>query len=426
MSQIPVDNSKNNINKKYRQEYHEGDIEYRLRSENRSRFQVWYLPLFSITLLLCTLLIPIESVIPLSILTWLALAFSIFGKIAQNQLIWDVRDFQDIRDVSHQGRLKRHYELASYLPQEKELEEETIETQIIDPIAYFDKVSTNWRTHLGVLSPTDTGKTSTLEYFMSLYTAKHKTLFIAIEPKDNKWQSLPAENVIRIKITPTPSEYNKIVNIFNWVIERAENRKTGLEPIDYEIILNLEEYLTTYNQIKTSPEMGTKQANFYLNKIKAIQNVGRSLGVHIVMISQSPVADDLGMSGGERSNMRLMMLGSNFGGFEAIERNIKNGQLVSGKDAQEKIKNQFDYWKPRLKNDRHPMIMANFIGGWEIFPMPLMSESDLKRLRIHSLSVNEFEDLRSILNDTGEDGFIDSSVTLKLKFDEILNDDLFT
>lgn len=396
MPNIPVDNngSSQHLDPLYRRKYHEGEIEYRLRSENRSRFEVWYLPLFSLGILTSSLLI--EDRESLSIFTLILISFiiSVFGKIAQNQLFWDVRDLQDIRDVNHQGRLERHRNISKYLPDKAD---EEIEVNLINSLDYFAIASQNWRTHLGLLSPTDTGKTSTLEYFMSLYTANHRTLFIAIEPKDNKWSSLPFENVFRISISPTIAEYNILINLLDWVIELAEKRKLGIEENAFEVILNLEEYLTTFQQIKVNPSLGAKQANLFISKIKALHNVGRSLGIHIVMISQSPVADDLGMSGGSRSNMRLLMLGSKLGGFDAIERNMRNSQLVATKEAQDSLKAQYDYYKPRLKRDRQPLLMTNLIDGWNIFPMPVFSDEQLSKFKIKSISVKEFPDLYEIL-----------------------------
>lgn len=351
---------------------HQGEVEYRLSSEYRSRWIAWLMPLASTVTLAGSMMVP-ESIWPeLSIIRTLlisgALIPSIMGKIAQNQIYLDGRINSDTRNVYNQGRNNRLFEISKHIPEKRN----TIETSPMIPgDKYLHDMAKGFDTHLGIMSPTGTGKTTTLEYFLSLYTAEHKTTVIAIEPKDNPWRSLPPENVFRISSKVTLEDLGKIMRITDFLLSECDKRKEDYFDkgiiSDNKIILILEEFLTVIKTVKVSH--GTKAANKLNANLKALQNIGRALGIHVILISQSPVADDLGLSGGERSNLRLMLLGSANGGYEAIERSINNSQLVPNGNKRMELELKFQDAKKQCPT-LQPIIMCNGNGDWDITIVP--------------------------------------------------------
>lgn len=355
---------------------HQGDIEFRLSNEYRNRYISNIGGGVSIGLLLLSFYVPETSQNSqfswlITILILFSFVASLVAKTAQNQIYSGSRVLNDIQNAYNQARVNRAYEhtKAPVTATKSTLEK-------VDGDFYIDQAVKNWQTHLGVLSPTGTGKTTTLELFLSRYTATRKCLILAVEPKDNQWKSLPTENVFRISVKPTITDCSMLINLTQKIIEECDkrNKRTvdGLENDTVEIILILEEYLTIIKSARVNH--GPKIANALSTNIKSILNVGRSAGIKTILVSQSPVADDIDMSGGERANLRLMLLGNVGGGFEAIDRGIDNSQIVSSREDRERLLQTVKYFKQFKSNPNQPIMMANFSGKWEIVKVPFVSQ----------------------------------------------------
>jgi hypothetical protein len=365
------------------QHRHIGEIEYNLSTENRARIAAWGWPLVSGGLLAVSQFVPellYPELAPITTgLIGLGVLASIPGKLGQNQLYVTGRILGDMRNALNSGRNERIRNLAK-LDYETAIPPKAL--PIVNGDLYLQQIADNWDTHLALLSPTGTGKTRTLSTFLGLYTATRPCLVVAIEPKDNQWSDIDAANVLRISAKPTLENVIRLLQFTNALLVECDRRNDLIRnggKIDFEIIVVLEEYLTTIKMIKVLFPDYHKEL---LGNLKALENIGRSSGIKVVLVSQSAVADDLSMSGGERSNFRMMLLGNIKNGFEAIEQAINNKNLVSNNDTRAMLTAQLERFlngENGALEPEQPLMLCNMIGGWNIVKL-----EDSPRVKIAS------------------------------------------
>lgn len=260
------------------------------------------------------------------------------------------------------------------------------DVKLSDGMSYLREAAANWRSHLGLLAPTDTGKSSTLALLLALMSRKQRLMVVAVESKGAEYPGVPEKNVLRIGFRPTRDEVKQLIDLMKAICDLAQRRANKLEPIDYQLVLILEEWLSIYNTIKKIP--GLKDlAPVIESFIYTLIGVGRGCGVQVILTAQSNVADDLGVSGSARSNLRYMALGSNFGGFEGIENAFANYRIVSP-SRRERCQLQFEAAIKQLRTNRHPLILTNLIGRLEIFPAPYLKDAEMSQLQIESLPID--------------------------------------
>lgn len=300
------------------------------------------------------------------------------GRLAHENAVESARIILDHADISAASRQQLLYEqmkpdvaIATLVP-----------ISDIDPDEYLSKAASSWRTHLGVLSPTDTGKSTVLMCLLSKLTTEKEAIVLAIEPKGAKWEGVPKQNVLRVPFRPTLESAVRMIGLLTSVLDLAQARVdsggTGAQ-----IIVVVEEWLSMYATLKGVKDL-KDLAETFKSLITSFAAVGRGCGCQLVLISQSPNVEDLGISGGVRRNFRLLMLGSQLGGFEAIDAAIDNGSIVSRR-YKERIDAEYQSALAGLKGDRHPLIMTNLIGDPKVFPAPFLSEPEIKALKIQSL-----------------------------------------
>ena len=261
------------------------------------------------------------------------------------------------------------------------------EVKLSDGVAYLREAAANWRSHLGLLAPTDTGKSSTLALLLALMSRQQRIMVIAVESKGAEYPGVPESNILRIGFRPTRDEVKKLIALLETICAIAQRRANQQEVNDYQIVLILEEWLSIYNTIKKIPGL-KNDAPVVESYVYTLVGVGRGCGVQAILTAQSNVADDLGISGSVRSNLRYMALGSNYGGFEGIENAFANYRIVSP-SRRESCQLQFEAAIQRLRTNRHPLVLTNLIGRLEIFPAPYLKESEMSQLQIDSLTVDE-------------------------------------
>jgi len=261
------------------------------------------------------------------------------------------------------------------------------EVKLSDGMAYLREAAANWRSHLGLLAPTDTGKSSTLALLLALMSRKQRIMVVAVESKGAEYPGVPEVNILRIGFRPTVDEVKNLIVLLETICAIAQRRANKLEPIDYQLVLILEEWLSIYNTIKKIPGL-KNYAPVVESYVYTLVGVGRGCGVQAILTAQSNVADDLGVSGSVRSNLRYMALGSNYGGFEGIENAFANYRIVSP-SRRDRCQLQFEAAIKQLRTNRHPLILTNLIGRLEIFSAPYLKDSEMSQLQIDSLTVDE-------------------------------------
>jgi len=282
----------------------------------------------------------------------------------------------------------------------QELPAETVgPVALTDGLAYLQRAAVDWRAHVGLLAPTDTGKSSFVTLLLSLTSRKRPICVIAVEAKGADYPGVPEQNIFRLKARPTLAEIKQLIRLLEGVYAIAQARADKRAAIDYQLILILEEWLSVYNTIKKIDSL-KKYAAEIESYIYTLVGMGRGCGVQVVLVAQSNVADDLGVSGSVRSNLRYTALGSRLGGFDGVENAFLNARIVPP-SRRDDCKVQFDAAIKRLKTNRHPLVLTNLVGQLEIFPMPYFSESELAQLQIQSLPAND--ELTAILTDSPKD-----------------------
>jgi len=259
------------------------------------------------------------------------------------------------------------------------------EVKLSDGMGYLREAAANWRSHLGLLAPTDTGKSSTMALLLALMSRQQRIMVIAVESKGAEYPGVPEKNILRIGFRPSRDEVKQLIDLMDAICKFAQLRANKQVANDYQLVLILEEWLSIYNTIKKIPTL-SKLAPVVESYVYTLVGVGRGCGVQVILTAQSNVADDLGVSGSVRSNLRYMALGSNFGGFEGIENAFANYRIVSP-SRREACQLQFEAAIKQLRTNRHPLVLTNLVGRLEIFPAPYLKESEMSQLQIRSLPI---------------------------------------
>lgn len=271
------------------------------------------------------------------------------------------------------------------MTERREPEPEAVALPIADARQYFGQVSQAWRTHLAILSPTDTGKSSILLFLLSLLAQKQDLMVLAIEPKGGQYPGLPDANVIRVSFRPTLEEAKRLCALLEAIVEEAQSFANKQSDRRYRIVLIIEEWLSIYTTLATNP--ATKQVSQdFKSLITSLAVVGRGCAVQLVLVAQSAIADDLGLSSGIRSNFRFLALGSRFGGFEGIENTFSNPRIMP-ESRRDECKQQFKQSFGQLRSNRHPLCLSNLLGPFEVFPMLFLSERELTSMQIESRAI---------------------------------------
>jgi hypothetical protein len=261
------------------------------------------------------------------------------------------------------------------------------EVKLSDGMGYLREAAANWRSHLGLLAPTDTGKSSTLALLLALMSRKQRIMVIAVESKGAEYPGVPESNILRIGFRPSRAEVQQLIDLMKAICDLAQRRANKEVANDFQLVLILEEWLSIYNTVKKMPSL-SKLAPVIESYVYTLVGVGRGCGVQAILTAQSNVADDLGVSGSVRSNLRYMALGSNYGGFEGIENAFANYRIVSP-SRRESCQLQFEAAIKQLRTNRHPLVLTNLVGRLEIFPAPYLKDSEMSQLQINSLPITD-------------------------------------
>jgi hypothetical protein len=189
--------------------------------------------------------------------------------------------------------------------------------KLSDGMGYLREAAANWRSHLGLLAPTDTGKSSTLALLLALMSRKQRIMVIAVESKGAEYPGVPESNILRIGFRPSRAEVQQLIDLMKAICDLAQRRANKEVANDFQFVFILEEWLSIYNTVKKMPSLN-KLAPVIESYVYTLVGVGRGCGVQAILTAQSNVADDLGVSGSVRSNLRYMALGSNYGGLRAL------------------------------------------------------------------------------------------------------------
>jgi hypothetical protein len=287
-------------------------------------------------------------------------------------------DYEDVTDAARQQLL---WQESTDRVDVAELELEPV--PLIDPWEYLGKAAKDWRSHLLVLSPTDTGKSSFLYLLLGAMSRARPTCLQAIEGKGGSWAGVPADNVVRIHFRPDLNDAHALCYRLHKTLDLIQQRVDSGQWEGPQLVFALEEYLALSSGLKKKGGSFKPYGTSLELSVEAFAAVARGGGGQLILLSQSPNADDLKFSGGVRSNFRVACLGSRLGGFDAIERMIGNPAFVTHRDR-ERIEASYQAARGQLNSERHPLVLTNLLGEWVCFPLPYLNDSQLESLDIKS------------------------------------------
>lgn len=286
-------------------------------------------------------------------------------------------DYEDVADAARQQLLwQENTDRVEVLPQA-----EPVTT--VDPWEYLAQVGRDWRTHLAVLSPTDTGKSAFLYLLLGVCTRARPTCVQVVEGKGAEWKGVPNENIERISFRPTLNHAHRLCFRIHKTLDIIQARVNAGKWDGPQLVFVLEEYLALSTGLKRQKGAYEPYGRALDIGVESFAAVARGGGGQMVLLSQSPNADDLKFSGGVRSNFRIACLGSRFGGFDAVERMIDNYNFVN-KRERERIEAEYQSAKQQLFTERHPLLLTNLLGKWVCFPLPYLNEQHIQALAIAS------------------------------------------
>jgi hypothetical protein len=305
------------------------------------------------------------------------------GRLALEDSVKAGRVLLDYEDVTDAGRQQLLWQETT---DDVQAGAEVEPVEEIDAWAYIGRAAKEWRTHLALLSPTDTGKSSFLYLLLGGCSRAREVCLQVVEGKGAEWAGVPGENVVRINFRPDLRDAHALCYRLHKtldIIQQRVNQRTWEGP---QMAFVLEEYLALSSGLKKRKGAFEPYGRDLELSVEAMAAVARGGGGQLILISQSPNADDLKFSGGVRSNFRVACLGSRLGGFDAIERMIDNYNFVN-KRNRDRIEAQYQQAKKQLVSERHPLILTNLLGEWVCFALPYLSEDQINALNIASLPV---------------------------------------
>ncbi|MEA5448523.1 hypothetical protein VB780_08100 [Leptolyngbya sp. CCNP1308] len=290
-------------------------------------------------------------------------------------------DYEDVTDAGRQQILWQ--ETTDQVAAGSEVEA-IAPVELVEAWDYLGRAAREWRSHLLLLSPTDTGKSSFLYLLLGAQSRAREVVLQAIEGKGGVWPGVPAENIVRIAFRPSLNDAHALCYRLHKTLDLIQARVDQGQWEGPQLVSVVEEYLALSSTFKKRGDAYRPYGLSLELSVEATAAVARGGGGQLVLVSQSPNADDLKFSGGIRSNFRVACLGSKLGGFEAIERMIDNPSFVNKRDR-ERIEGQYQAARGQLNTERHPLVLTNLLGEWQCFPMPYLTEAQLAQLSIKSL-----------------------------------------
>lgn len=314
------------------------------------------------------------------------LPIAALGRLAVEDSVKAGRAMLDFEDVTDAGRQQLLWHEVTDSVEVGANDEEAAPVDVVDAWEYLAQAAREWRSHLALLSPTDTGKSSLLYLLLGAMARARPMVLQAVEGKGAEWAGVPPENVLRIGFRPTLEDAHQLTYRLHKLLTLVQQRVDQGKWEGPQMVTVLEEYLTLSTGLKKRKGAFEPYGRELEINVEAMASVARGGGGQLVLISQSPNAEDLKFSGGIRSNFRVACLGSRFGGFDAIENMIGNYRFINERHR-DRVEAEYQAARKQLKSDRHPLVLTNLMGEWRCFPLPYMSEEQLERLEIDSLPV---------------------------------------
>jgi hypothetical protein len=314
------------------------------------------------------------------------LPIAALGRVGVEDSVKAGRVMLDYEDVTDAGRQQLLWHETTDEVHQGDAIDEAEPVELVDAWTYFGQAAKEWRTHLAMLSPTDTGKSSFLYLLFGAMAKGRPTVLQAIEGKGAKWAGVPPQNICRIQFRPTLENAHQLCYRLHKVLNLIQQRVDSDTWEGPQMVTVLEEYLTLSSGLKKRKGAFEPYGLELEISVEAMAGVARGGGGQLVVISQSPNAEDLKFSGGVRQNFRIACLGSRFGGFDAIENMIGNFRFVNARHR-DRIEAEYQASRKMLHSDRHPIVLTNLMGEWRCFPLPYLDEKALASLTIDSLPV---------------------------------------
>lgn len=366
-------------------------VDYPMLQGIRFRRQVltWGLGLVAWSLLLGSTLLAEEHDNRLhwarTVLITSAATTAILGRLGLEDSVKVGRAMLDHEDVADAARQQLLWQEGTDAVEVRAIEE-TESVQLVDGWEYFGQVALNWRSHLALLSPTDTGKSSFLYLLLGSMSRAREICLQPIEGKGAAWVGVPDANVVRINFRPSVDDAHRLCYRLHKTLDIIQQRVDSGDWEGPQLVTVIEEYLALSSTLKKKGGIFKPYGLSLEISVEAYASVARGGGGQMVLISQSPNAEDLKFSGGVRSNFRIACLGNRFGGFDAVERMLGNHNFVTSRDR-DRIEAEYQAAKKSLFTERHPLVLTNLLGQWVCFPMPYLTEAQLALLDIKSLPV---------------------------------------
>ncbi|MEA5448358.1 hypothetical protein VB780_07250 [Leptolyngbya sp. CCNP1308] len=315
-----------------------------------------------------------------------ALPIAALGRLAVEDSVKAGRVLLDYEDVTDAGRQQLLWHETTDEVQPGDAIDEAAPVEMVDAWEYLSQAAQDWRTHLALLSPTDTGKSSFLYLLLGAMSRSRETVVQVVEGKGAAWAGVPEPNVMRINFRPTLENAHTVCYRLHKVLNLIQQRVDQRQWEGPQMVTVIEEYLTFSTGLKKRKGAFEPYGQELEISVEAMAAVARGGGGQLVIISQSPNAENLKFSGGIRANFRFACLGSKLGGFDAVDNMIGNHRFVNERHR-DRIEAEYQTARRQLKSHRHPLVLTNLLGEWRCFPLPYLTETQLDALDIASQPV---------------------------------------
>lgn len=231
------------------------------------------------------------------------------------------------------------------------LSEENFSTQTIDRHRrIFDKAdkekifnTLKEQPHLLISTSTGNGKSTFIKSFLK-YISKEETHYVEIiDIKGEEWGNISRNdtgNIVKHLDIDNIEQY--LEDVINKVEKIFERRKNRTEKNNFsDVWLVLEEFNSLLIEL---PKSSREKIN---RKIRKILYMGRAYKIHIILIAQSHLTQNIGLDRQTQQNLEVIALDRNKNRFQNVYSLIEDKNIFASKSYRENALNRLDKLKSR-------------------------------------------------------------------------------
>ena len=258
----------------------------------------------------------------------------------------------------------------------------------------------NTTLHILLACLSGAGKSTTLKTLIYLILGtKPDAQFFIVDPKTTDWLGLQRfPGVVTYLSGDELDQLGELAAVVRQVFRILDDRvsadqkarRKGQPAGQYhDVYLVIDEWFSLYNPLSKTNEkkLSIVEADSVMSQLNTIIAKGRELKVHLVLVSQSHLAGETGISTAMRRSLATIAQGfispTGDGGFASIEGVISDANVIKSPSSREQLMTTLAAGKEHSKRHRSPLLLTT-MGEARIGLLPNLSE-------VHSVQIENYK-----------------------------------